>query len=90
MRTLLLLTGLLLFVGCQSIKEMNESMQESNGLLKQNIAAMQESSTVIRENTREIDRSTHTMLFFGAAYILLIAGMTLVVGIPAYRRLKRY
>ena len=61
MKKLFSLLVLLLATSC-GINEMSSNIDESNQLLKQNIATMTEARKGILENTKEVKRSTATTL----------------------------
>ena len=51
---------LLIATGC-SVTDVSSKMNESNDLMKENIATIQDASKTIKENTKEVNRSTVTI-----------------------------
>ncbi len=78
MKRILLLAYLLTVSGC--IQQLSSNIERSNDLMTQNIQTVTESRKAIEENTRQIHRSTDTMMtfqfvfpiFFGIVLLVLV------------------
>lgn len=78
MRKILFVLLLLQMVSCASVARMNQNMETTNVLMKENIQAMEASKKTIEENTKEIKKSTEAMRDFQYVFPIFFSILLLI------------
>jgi hypothetical protein len=85
LRLLVLMLSLFLCAGCNTLKQMNSNLEQSNQNLAQNTATVEKSSNVIHSNTKEIARSTDTMTVFALIFLAGFIFLLIILSYPAVK-----